>query len=194
MGQAITFYFDEIFPNYATWREFSAQTTAVGENPEPAILAFDKFCYNALFRSFAKRNIRYTSQATFCNMLATVYDQKFTQFYKQKQIIDAIYQLTTDDYVMVSQALSNIANNPNTEPADPLQPLQYISAQTVNHITENKLVAYMKALNAMPLLEIDKFIYGDRADPTQKYYLTFNDLFMQYIPDAEIIFNKGDNE
>ena len=190
MGTAITYFFDEIFPTYEDWRTFSAQTTAVGENPEPDILAFDKFCYNALYRTFAKQNVRYTTKEQFINALATVYDQKFTQFYKQKQIVDNIYNLTEADYILASQTLTNVANNPNTQPDDPMQPLQYVSAQTVSNLTDNRLKAYLDALNNMPMLDITRFIYGERDNPKNKCFMQFSDLFMNVQPNAVYLYEK----
>lgn len=190
MGTALTFLFADIFPTYAEWRTFSAQINAVGENPEPDVLAFDQFCYNALYRTFAKQNVRYTTQEQFVNALATVYEQKFTQFYKQKQIIDSIYNLTEADYILASQTLTNIANNPNTEPADPMKPLQFISAQTVSSLTDNRLKAYLDALNNMPMLDITKFIYGERDNPKNIHFMQFADLFMQVLPNTVNIYEK----
>lgn len=188
---AITYYFDEIFPTYTEWREFSKQLDCVGETPSNDILLFDKYCYNVLFRNFAKQNIRYSRIETFVNMLANVYEQEFMRFYKEKQLIDNIYKLSNEELVTLNQTLTNIANNPNTTPTNPLQPLNYISTQSFSNVNDNRLQAYLRALNTMPVLNIERFIYGERADPNNKHFLHFNDLFMQVLTDTEYLYERS---
>lgn len=193
MNSPITFFFDDIFPTYAEWRTFSSQLSVVGENPDATTLAFDQYCYNVLYRNFAKQNIRYETVEQFVNALANVYETKFQEFQMEKKIVDATYNLTVDELVLLQQNLTNIANNPNSEPSDPMQPLQFISAQTVTNLTNNKLVAYTDALQRLPLLNIEKFIYGDRGDPANIRYLNFGDLFMNVLPQFEYFYEKGVN-
>lgn len=193
MNSPITFLFDDIFPTYTEWRQFSEQLTVTPPEASADVLAFDKYCYNVLFRNFAKQNIRYETVEQFINALANVYESKFQQFMREKQLVDSIYQLTNEELATVSRALTNMANNPNDAPADPLQPLSYISAQTVSQLTNNKLQAYAEALRRLPMLNIEKFIYGDRGAPANIRYLNFGDLFMNVLPQFEYYFEKGEN-
>lgn len=190
---ATTYFFDEIFPNYDKWKEFSHQTSAIGNNPSPDIENFDHYCYNILFRQFAKQNIRYDSIEMFLNELANIYDQKFTAFYREKELVDSIFKLSFKELEMVNQTISNVANNPNTQPDDPTKPLKFVSAQTFTQIGDNKLQAYLQALNNLPSLNIERFIYGERADPNNKKFMHFIDLFMQVLPNNFEIYEKGEN-
>ena len=179
---AITYFFDEIFPNFETWKEFSHQLSCIGNEPSAEIDAFDHYCYNVLYRQFAKQNVRYDSVELFLNALANVYEQKFDNFKREKEMVDKIFNLTMDEITTLQSSIMNMANNPNDQPDDPLQPLNYISAQTYNNIKDNKLQAYIKALNNIPNLNIERFIYGERADPNNRKHMNFIDLFMQILP------------
>jgi len=187
---ATTFYFDEIFPNYNKWKEFSHQLFVVGDNPTQDVESFDRYCYNVLYRQFAKQNIRYDRIELFLNALATLYEEKFQSFYREKKLLDKIYSLTFEELEVINDTLSNVANNPNTKPTDALKPLEYVSAQTFSRITDNKLRAYLSALNNLPMLNIERFIFGERADPNNNKFMHFNDLFMQVLPRDFEIYEK----
>ena len=117
--------------------------------------------------------------------LVNVYQNKFAQFLKQKNIIDEMYQLTNEELVLVNNALTNIANNPNDEVADPNQPLNYISAQTYTQSNDNKLRAYYNALNSIPNLNTYRFLRSN-----DDYELSFDDLFMQVQPNLQAIYRR----
>lgn len=190
---ATTMFFDEIFPTFNDWKEFSHQLAMIGDNPTSDIDNFDHYCYDLLYRQFAKQNIRYDRPELFLNALASVYEEKFRAFKRERDLLNKIYNITFDELEIINNTVSNIANNPNTKPDDPTKPLQYVSAQTFTRITDNKLRAYMQALNNLPMLNIERFIFGDRADPRNKYFIHFSDLFMQILPRNINLYEKGEN-
>lgn len=170
----ITFYFQDIISSYNDWYE-KISKNIIGENADGTEQAFDMWAYNLLKRYFFNQNVRYNEPEAFIEMLINVYTNRFKQFYKQKQLIDKIYQLTDNEILIVSKGLSNYANNPNTAPDDPTQPLNFVTSQSYSQITDNKLKAYLDSINRVPTLRVDEFIKG-----RNEYFdeISFTDLFM----------------
>lgn len=170
----ITFYFNDIIDSYDKWREMVS--SKVLTNEEFATMgSFDQWAYNLLARYFRNVNVRYTVPDAFISQLINVYENRFRQFAKQKQIIDEIYNLSMDDLLLVNTALSNYASNPNNLPENPTQPLDYITSQSYSQLTDNKLRAYIDSINRVPSLRVDEFLRG-----RNKYFdeINFLDLFM----------------
>lgn len=176
MSTAITFYFNDIFKNYSEWKNFIMQTEIVDYNVATEE-AFDKFCYNILSRHFSHSNIRYNEKEAFLLELANVYQNKFKEFMKEKEIIDNIFKLTDEELYEFTNNIVNMANNPNDKPDNPYKPLPYISAQTFSKQNSNKLNSYLKALNNIPSLNIYKFLKSSETNE-----MSFQDLFMVVIP------------
>lgn len=183
---SFTYYFEEIFPDYESWEYFIEQSSNIDLTISENAL-FDQYCYNLLFRHFNHQNIRYTSIDAFLGELLNVYENKFAQFKRQKKLVDKIHNLTDDDLQLVTTALTNMANNPNDEVSDPLQPLSYISAQTFEQMQSNKLKAYLDALNNMPSLNIYQFFKANNKDE-----MGFEDLFMNVQPKIIYLYERGD--
>lgn len=181
---SFTYYFEEIFPDYETWKDFIDASSYI-DLTDATNLAFDEYCFNLLYRHFNHQNIRYSTIDAFLGELLNVYENKFEQFKKEKSLIDTIYSLTNDDLQLISTALTNMANNPNDDVADPLSPLSFISAQTFQQTQSNKLKAYLDALNNMPSLNIYKFFR-----PNNEYEMGFNDLFMNVQPNIKYLYKK----
>lgn len=184
MNSAFTFYFEDIFPDYERWKAIMQQENFINYN-EPTESQFDKFVYNLLSRRYSHCNVRYSTPEAFILELVNVYQNKYGQFLKEKSIIDNMFQLTNDELILINSTISNIANNPNDAPSDPLKPLPYISAQTYTQSNNNKLKAYFEALNSIPNLNIYKFL---RA--SDDYELSFDDLFMKVQPNYKPIFRR----
>lgn len=186
---ATTFFFEEIFPDYDTWQTFIQNNSDIVNWNDATQTAFDKYCFDLLFRHYYNCNIRYSVPSSFMQELLNVYQNKFKQFQKEKEIIDSMEQLKLDDLQLVQQTLTNMANNPNDEVDDPLQPLNYISAQTINQVTSNKLKAYLEALNNIPSLKIYNFFKAQNKEE-----MGFDDLFMNVQPLKKYLYYKGDSE
>ena len=112
-----------------------------------------------------------------------IYATKFKHFLKQKEIIDAVYNLSLDEIRIIEEGLSNLANNPNDEVLDPHSALNYISAQTYNERKDNKLNKYIEALDKLPLLNTYSFL-----NEKIKNGMSFNDLFMQILPNDTYLY------
>lgn len=186
MSDAFTFYFEDIFHDYDTWKSVMEEYSTI-DYTKTEEAAFDQFCFKLLFRHYNHANIRYDTPDAFVSELLNVYENKFKQFMTEKRIIDKMSDLTLDELQIVSTTLTNMANNPNDDVSDPLQPLNYISAQTFNQVQSNKLRAYLEALNNIPTLEIYKFF---KANTPQE--MGFDDLFMSVQPNSKYVYSKGE--
>lgn len=177
-----TFKFGKIFDTYEKWRTFSEECGFINFE-DTTESEFDKYCYKVLFRHYQQANIRYTNITDFCNELSLVYESKFKQFKKQKELIDKIYSLTENEILQVNQILANYAENPNNKPEDPTKPLNFISSQTYTNQTNGKLAGYLLALSGIPVLDIYSFLRKSENDG-----LSFNELFMVVLPNEIDIF------
>ena len=185
MSSAYTFYFEDIFPDYNAWRDVMEGNNVLDYTNAENVL-FDQFCYRILARQFTHCNIRYSTPNDFIGTLINVYLNKFEQFKRQKAIIDATYQLTLDDIAEIEKTITNMANNPNTDiPLSTGEVLPYLSAQTFNLTSSNRLKSYIDAINNLPTLNIFKFLKGDKNE------IGFEDLFMSVQPYQEYLFKKG---
>lgn len=149
--------FTDIIPDYDTWHNYSMQWGVV-DFDDAAQAAFDKFCFTVLSSHFRDWDVRYLDETAFLLKLGNVYRDRFQKWMAQKRIIDYVHQLTPEDLQVVSEALTNQAINPNTLPTNPKAPLSYITDQTYSMLTNNKLQAYLAAINSMPSLKIYDFI------------------------------------
>lgn len=180
-----TFYFQDIIPDYETWKDYVSMYSIV--NYENAIESeFDKYIYSILNRFFYNQNVRYNTPEDFIFALSLVYQNIFNDFLKQKELVDKIHSLTDDELLYLQETIQNAANNPNDEPTNPRAPLNFISAQTLGLVKGNKFKIYLEALNSMPSLNIFKLINGDKDS------LNFKDLFVQILPDNDYIYRKGE--
>lgn len=189
MSTAFTFYWSDIFPDWQTFAKFNEDYAVIGfyKNgvADPTISEFLQYCYKLLSRYFWKANIRYSDVNSFCRALANVLEDRFYQFKKQKELIDKAYKLTDEDIEQIQESLQNVADNPNTVPDDPRKPLQYISSQAFGFVKENRLKAYLRAINEMPNLRINEFIRG-RAEYADE--ISFLDLFMNVQPNTDYLY------
>lgn len=186
MSTAVTFYFNDIFPTFTDWENWTLANNLVSIQAEE--MAFNEFVYNILMRHYSHSNIRYSDKQSFKSELAIVFQNKFKQFLEEKRIIDNMYQLTLDELQIVNTTISNMANNPNNAVEDPTQPLNYISAQTYQQLRSNKLKAYLDALNNIPSLNIYEFL-----KPKNKTEMGFDDLFMVVQPNNDFYYKKEYN-
>ena len=186
---AYTFYFQDLIPSYDEWKSIMQAYGVIDyEAADPDLLAFDEYAYNILARHFHNQNIRYTEPDAFFAELSIVYQNRMALYKKQKELIDAMYNLSEDEIAKIAQVLQNNANNPNTQPDDPTQPLNFISYQDWGFTLSNRLQAYLTAINNLPSLKIMDFIRGRMSGED----MSFQDLFMQVIPREFEIYNQED--
>lgn len=187
MSTALTFYFEDIFTDYQTWRQI-IETTEIVDYTKPEEEFFDKYCFDLLSRHYSHCNIRYDEPESFILEIVDVYQNKFKQFLKEKEMIDTIYKMSLNDILRVRESLTNMANNPNNEPNDPNEPLNFISAQSYMYENEGKLKGYLQALNNIPTMNIYKFFKAENKDE-----IGFDDLFMIVQPNFKFMY-KQDKE
>lgn len=154
MSSALTFYFKEIFPNFEKFKEFLNRYNVVDVN-DNANLLFAQYVFKVLFRRYCNSNVQYDTIEDFCCDFANVLEDNFDKYKRQYDIIKEMYKLTVDELAIVNKALANNSVNPNTELDDPTKPLNYISAQAFSYTTDNKVLAFMRALENMPTKLID---------------------------------------
>ena len=187
MSDAYTFYFQDVVPDYDTWKAImSAYGVIDYETADAGILAFDSWAFNVLNRHFHNQNIRYAEPDAFWAQLSIVYENRMKLFKRERELLDETYKLSEDEIAKVSTALQNSANNPNTAPSDPTQPLNYISYQDWGFTMSNRLQAYLYAINNLPSMKIMDFIRGKMSADD----MSFQDLFMQVIPRKYNIFKE----
>lgn len=183
---ALTFFFSDIFPDYDTWRAL-IQDNNVIDYTDNENLIFDQFVYKILYRRFALANIRYDTKEAFYLALFNVYEDRFEQYKKEKSFIDSLYNLSQEDFKILSESITNAANNPNTKPTDPWKPIEFISNQNSGRQYSGAVAAYLSAIESLPTFNINKFI-------TARYNggMSFQDLFMQVIPNQQYIYFEED--
>lgn len=183
-----TFYFNDVFPTLDAWVEFTDALNVYDNSDEDAAArAFNEWVYGVLSAEFYGFNARYTTQEAFKAAFARVYMDRFRQFYKEKELIDAIYKLTPDEIRLLGETLHNRADNPNTSPNDPREPLPYVSDQTYQLLKAPRLAGYLQAIADMPSLNIDRFTRERGRNGGMSFY----DLFIQVIPDGVAVYKNG---
>lgn len=165
----LTYYFKDIFPDYTSWK---GTLTAGGIYTELGINDYtvDQFIYNRLIRAFRTANIRYRDPNDFICELENRYINYYNKFKKEKSIIESMYSISDSDIQLVSDAISNFSDYPNEAVTDATAPLNFITRQTFNHVKNNKIRAYLEALNGMETLRIEELLNE------------FRDLFMSIEP------------
>lgn len=171
---ALTYYFQEIFPDYETFKKFT-DSLEIYSTDDTISEEFNKYLFEILFAHFYNNNVRYDSIDCFELEFGNVYKNNFKMLQMRKATIDKIYQLTDDDLKELSTSLTNLAYNPNTEPDNPLKPLNYVSNQSYSVANMGKLNAYITAINSIPDLDAGNIISK------------FEWLFIQIYPDSDLI-------
>lgn len=157
MSSALTFLFKNIFPSFEEFKEFLTNEKIVDlTNVEN--LTFAEFMFKILFRRFHNSNIQYDTIDDFKCDFANILEDYFARYKKQVDLIKKIEQLTEEDILRISTALANQSNNPNSKPTDPTQPLEFVSAQAFTIARDNKLQAYLRALQNIPTLFIEEML------------------------------------
>lgn len=187
MSGAYTFYFEDVIPDYDTWKEIMTEYGVIDYGTaEQSVLTFDSWAYGVLSRHFHNQNIRYSDPDAFYAQLAIVYENRMALYIRQKELIDQAYKLSEDEIAQVATVLQNSANNPNDAPQDPKQPLDFISAQSWGFTVSNRLQAYINAINSLPSLKMMDFIRGRMSRDD----MSFTDLFMQVLPKEYEIYKE----
>lgn len=157
MSTALTFYFKEIYPNFEAFNNFLTQYQ-VFDTTSAVNLSFAQYIYKVLYRRYHNSNVQYDTIDDFCCDFANVLEDTIEKYQKQLELIKKMYALTENELLMLNSALANNSLNPNTVVDDPTKPLEYISAQAFSYTNDNKLTAFMRALNNLPSKLIDTML------------------------------------
>lgn len=179
-----TFLYKEIIKDKPTFDSFLINYHI--QNVPSTDGIFENFLYDILYLNYSNKNIRYDEPTAFLNALALILRNKFDKYKKEKELIDSIYKLTLEDFEVINKTINNVANNPNTKPLDPTQPLDFVSSQNFIQIKDNKIKAYLLALNNLPTFNIYEFFNGKNS----RYEMCINDLFMVVQIQNDYIYNK----
>lgn len=157
MSSALTFYFKEIFPTETSFITY-LNDYLIFDTTSAIDLTFAQYVYKILYRKYHNSNVQYDTKDDFKSELANVLEDTMKKYQKELKIIDDLMALTKDDYERLSTAIANQSNNPNTKPTDINAPLEYISAQAYTFAKDNKLQAYLRALETVPTKLIDSML------------------------------------
>ena len=149
--------FLDVFEDYNTFKAF---TDTIGLYPatDTVAEAFNQSIYLNICNRFQNIDLNYYEEDPFKAEFSIAYQQYFKQFLSKKKIVDATNGITLDDYQIISESLSNFANNPNTVTSDPWELLTYTAQQQRGRAKAGKLTAYITALRQMPDAQIDAFL------------------------------------
>lgn len=179
MSNAITFLFKDIFADYTSFKNFlTTEGITISATDEPIY----QYCFKLLFNRYHNSNIRYTTKDDFKGEFYIVCADELSRYIRRYKIIQSALGITDDDIVELQRLVQNYANNPNDEVSSPLEPLSYISNQTFQANLSNKLDAYVKAIEDMPSMYNEDFLYK------------FKELFMNIIPKQIIIYSNEEDE
>lgn len=153
----LTLCFDEIFKNYDEFKAFTDELALYASDDEFGE-SLNQMIYYLLYNHYLGCAIAYNTDDEFCAEFGVAYQQYFKQFYVKKKMLDKIYNLTDEDFEIISEALSNFAKAPNYQTGEPFELLNYTSQQTRGRTKAGKLQAYLNALQVMPDAQINDLI------------------------------------
>ena len=175
MATTSTFYFEDIFEDYAAFKEMTdglelyESTDQIAEN-------YNQYLFDILYMRYAGNSINYDVPQYFVYAFGLRYKNLFEKYKKQLELIKKVEDLDEDEIALLTETISNGAYNPNDQPATAWAPINYVSQQNRSRLKNNKLVAYINAINAIPTKNIDGFLDA------------FIDLFTIFLPDYKYIY------
>lgn len=141
-GISPTKYFKYIFPDMETFKIFLTEYTNIDNEDIENI-----FYYKYLYNMFENSSINYYEVDSFKKHFGLTYENLFEKYKKQREIIDELYRINLNELITTQVFISNLANNPNDMPQNPLDTaLDFVSQQTSSKITANKLESYFKSI------------------------------------------------
>ena len=152
-----TLCFNEIFENYDEFKEYTDEL-ALYEDTDTFAESLNELIYYLLYNHYLGVAVGYNTEDEFCAEFGIAYQQYFKQFKMKQQMLQNIYSLTNDDLEIISEALSNFANNPNNLTSSPFELLDYTSSQTRGRTKAGKLQAYINAMNIAPDAQLNDLI------------------------------------
>ena len=157
-GFAVTFLLKDIFPTLDSFKTFLQNYTNVDKDATT-----NAYLYKYILAKFHNSNVNYDTVEGFLTNFAITYEDNFKQFEFREKVLQSQYQLTVDELADVNTIITNTANNNNEKTENPLSTvIDYVSNQVSGVTRENKLLAYVKALDAVTNKYLRDFLDGLR--------------------------------
>lgn len=181
MATTNTFYFDEIFSDYADFKEMTDGLQLYITDPDDpnydAIAEnFNQYLFSILYMRYAGNSINYDVPEYFIYSFGLRYADLFRKYKKQIELIEKVEDLSAEDLEVLTETIANGAYNPNDVPSEFWAPIGYISQQNAARLKNGKLVAYINAINAIPTRNIQGFLDA------------FIDLFTLFMPTGKYVY------
>lgn len=154
--------FLDIFEDYQSFKDFTDTIGLYDDQQDTVSETFNQSIYWNIVNRYGNTDVNYYEEDPFKAEFTIAYEQYFKQFLSKKKIVDATNGISLDDYQIISESLSNFANNPNTLTTDPWELLTYTAQQQRGRAKAGKLTAYINALRQLPDAQIDAFL--DKID------------------------------
>lgn len=166
-----TFYFNDIFPDLDTFTVFCESYGIYDTGLDQAAnTAMTNWAWQELFARYSFNSVQYDTPDAFKVAFAQVLRQHWAQYSQQIALIKKVVALTDDEYLYALERIVNQSYNPNSEVEDPRKPLNFISAQTFETAHDNKMRAFLDAVNAMPSTRAIEFCDRFKFLFTQYFY------------------------
>ena len=174
--QMITPRFDEIFPDYDTFKDYTDDLglTRIGVDDD-----INYFLFRAIYYQFADNYTNYDLIDNFKRRFAVVYIDNFEKFKNMYTTIGAIYSLSLDDLKNNGIILNNFAKKPEAIDTTAFEPLNYVVNQNANISYLDELQAYLRSINSIPTRHLGEFLEN------------FKFLFQTILYDDEYLIYKG---
>lgn len=171
----ITLTFKDIFKDYSEFKNFT-DLFALYSQEEATAETFNKHIYYTLKMRYGGCAVAYDTVEEFKAEFGIAYNQYFKLYLKKQDLLEKIYRLNEDDFILVNQSLNNLSNNPNYNTTDAWEILNYTSIQNRSKSTSNKLQAYLLALRTLPdaqinaMIEAFDYLWLDILDTDTQYF------------------------
>ena len=153
----ITLCFNQVFPDYATFKDYTKQFNLYEEEDVLAEEINTKLYY-LLYNRYIGCALAYDTEEEFVAEFGIAYQEYFKQFYSKQKIVADIYKLTEEDFLIMGESLNNYSSNPNYQQTDPFEYIKFTTNQSRGRTKNNKLVAFINALRNQPDAQLNYII------------------------------------
>ena len=152
---ATTFYFKDIFPDFQSFKTFTAEYTDISDTDD-ILLAY---VYKYLFNKYANSNINYDTVNAFYRHFGITLEDIFYKYLKQSELVQQLYSITDDEIIETSKVFAVNVMNDASKPTNPLTEVNdFIDNQAVSRSTSNKLQKFLYTIDNISTKLIIYFI------------------------------------
>ena len=142
MSSSQTFYFEDVFNDASAFNDYLTEFSIT----LPTGITYTDL-YDLFIDKFVNCSIAYDTKEIFKHRFRMILKDNLNEYVRRKSIIDALYNLTDDEIVVINEYIHNYANNPNITVTDVFEKLPYITQQDNSKQMMSKLDAYANYLN-----------------------------------------------